>query len=135
MHGFVRHGTDDSWCLTRLEIACCAADAMVVRVRISGSKAPPRDQWIEVTGTWLEGSGLAPGVPVTLHATQVVEIDAPRDVYGEPERRWHAAQVPTSSTVWLTSMNPCSFAIWSAQRSTAGPCTSAVLPHQRHTRW
>ncbi len=45
-----------------------------------------------------------------------------------------SAQVPVISTVWLMSVNPWSAAIFSAQRSTAGPSTSTVRPHTRHTR-
>lgn len=81
LSGFVS-GDGDSWYVTRLEIACCAADATVMRVKISGHDAPPRDQWVEVTGTWLEGSGRESGVPATLAAEQVTLIDAPREVYG-----------------------------------------------------
>ncbi len=50
---------------------------------------------------------------------------------GQPEC---SAQVPVISTVWLISVNPWSAAIFSAQRSTAGPSTSTVRPHTRHTR-
>lgn len=82
MSGFVSHGKEDDWFLTRLEIACCAADAVVSRVRIDGHESPPRDQWVQVTGTWLEGSGRLPEAPATLVAERVVEVDAPREVYG-----------------------------------------------------
>ena len=34
-----------------------------------------------------------------------------------------------------TSAKPCSAAIALVQRSTAGPSTSTVAPHSRHTRW
>ena len=44
------------------------------------------------------------------------------------------SQIPTISSVWLTSVNPC----WGAMRlvhfSTAGPTTSTVRPHSRQTR-
>lgn len=82
MSGFVSSGKDGDWFVTMLEISCCAADALVARVRVSGHDAPPRDQWVEVTGTWLEGTGQEAGVPATLLAERVVEIAAPRQVYG-----------------------------------------------------
>ena len=44
-------------------------------------------------------------------------------------------QVPKISSVWLTSANPCSAAIASVHRSTAGPSTSTVAPQARQTRW
>lgn len=81
MTGFVSGDSDDGWYLTRLEIFCCAADAVVMRVRISGREAPPRDQWVQVTGTWVEGTGRDPDSPATLEAEQVIEVDAPRKVY------------------------------------------------------
>ena len=46
-----------------------------------------------------------------------------------------AAQVPTISRVWETSEKPCSAAMAEVQRSTAGPSTSTVAPHERQTRW
>lgn len=82
MSGFVSNGNDGEWFLTRLEISCCAADARVTRVRISGPQSPPRDQWVEVTGTWLEGTGRETGVPAALVAEHIVEIDSPSEVYG-----------------------------------------------------
>lgn len=42
------------------------------------------------------------------------------------QRSAQPAQVPTISTVWLTSLKPCSAATRSAQRSTAGPSTSTA---------
>lgn len=81
MTGFVSHGKD-GWYVTMLNIGCCAADAVVSRVLVAGHAAPPRDQWLEVTGTWVEGTGLRPGVPATLKAERVVEVDPPREVYG-----------------------------------------------------
>lgn len=81
MAGFVSRDADDGWYVTRLEIFCCAADAMVMRVEISGHPAPPRDQWVEVTGTWVQGTGKDPGEPAVLRAERVVEVDAPARAY------------------------------------------------------
>ena len=47
----------------------------------------------------------------------------------------HELQVPKISSVWETSAKPCSSAIACVHRSTAGPSTSTVAPHERHTRW
>jgi uncharacterized repeat protein (TIGR03943 family) len=81
--GFVSHGKDGGWYVTMLDIGCCAADAVVSRVLVSGQQSPPRNQWLEVTGTWVEGTGVRPGAPpATVTAERVVEIDPPRDVYG-----------------------------------------------------
>jgi len=54
--GFVTQDDDGTWYVTRLAVACCAADATVSRVEIRGaSEAPPTDTWVTVTGTWHPG--------------------------------------------------------------------------------
>ncbi|WP_329235218.1 TIGR03943 family putative permease subunit [Streptomyces canus] len=54
MTGFVTHGDDGTWYLTRLHVTCCAADATTSKVEVRGAAdgAPPVDTWITVTGTW-----------------------------------------------------------------------------------
>ena len=79
--GFVSTAGED-WFLTQLEISCCAADAMVVRLRVEGHPAPPRDQWVQVTGDWVEGTGRRPGEPAVITASDVVVIPMPQQVYG-----------------------------------------------------
>ncbi len=58
--GFVTSGGGD-WFVTRLAISCCAADAAAFRVRVDGVDAPADEQWIEVEGTWVEGTGVTTG--------------------------------------------------------------------------
>ncbi|GAA0835954.1 TIGR03943 family putative permease subunit [Streptosporangium amethystogenes subsp. fukuiense] len=41
------------WYVTRMQLACCAADAFPLKVTVRGLQAPPADTWIEVTGTWI----------------------------------------------------------------------------------
>ncbi|GAA3000262.1 TIGR03943 family putative permease subunit [Streptosporangium longisporum] len=41
------------WYVTRMQIACCAADAFPLKVAVRGLDAPPADTWVEVTGTWI----------------------------------------------------------------------------------
>ncbi|WP_030914129.1 TIGR03943 family putative permease subunit [Streptosporangium amethystogenes] len=41
------------WYVTRMQIACCAADAFPLKVAVRGLQAPPTDTWVEVTGTWI----------------------------------------------------------------------------------
>jgi uncharacterized repeat protein (TIGR03943 family) len=41
------------WYVTRMQIACCAADAFPLKVGVKGLQAPPADTWVEVTGTWI----------------------------------------------------------------------------------
>jgi uncharacterized repeat protein (TIGR03943 family) len=67
----------DGFRLARYQIACCAADAAAAVVRVVGSaSAPPRDQWVTITGSLTEVSD----EPV-IAATSVEEIKPPGDPY------------------------------------------------------
>jgi uncharacterized repeat protein (TIGR03943 family) len=50
--GFVMPGPGSAWYLTRMRIACCAADAIAMQVIVRGAPMPPKDAWVQVTGTW-----------------------------------------------------------------------------------
>jgi uncharacterized repeat protein (TIGR03943 family) len=78
--GFVAEGGGaGGFRLARYEIACCAADAAPVVVRVVGTDGDPpaRDRWVTVTGTFRPGGGDTP----QLAATSVVEIPEPSDPY------------------------------------------------------
>lgn len=82
--GFV--STDeDGWYVSRLTIACCAADAAAFRVRVDGQvdgqPAPPAEQWVEVVGTWVDGTGSGSGGTPAVTATEVVLTDEPDRPY------------------------------------------------------
>ncbi|GLU48937.1 TIGR03943 family protein [Nocardiopsis ansamitocini] len=47
----------EGWYLARLQMACCAADAIVNRVLVENEPEPPKDSWWTVTGTWAEPEG------------------------------------------------------------------------------
>lgn len=81
MEGFVSTDKEGSWYLTRLVIYCCAADVSVERVKIIGQPAPPRDQWIRVTGTWVQGTGAVRSDPAQLTASRLVRIPTPKNPY------------------------------------------------------
>jgi uncharacterized repeat protein (TIGR03943 family) len=82
--GFVA-GTDggEGFRLARYGIACCAADAQAVVVRVvptgGGGPPPARDEWLRVTGTFRP---VPPGeeLPV-LVADEVVAVDEPSNPY------------------------------------------------------
>lgn len=80
--GFVSGRSEEAWHLTRLSIACCAADALVVRVRVADPDAPPRDQWVRLVGTWVPGTGTSVDVVPEIEVESLTRIKAPRDVYG-----------------------------------------------------
>ncbi len=57
--GFVVHGDHDTTYLGRLVIACCAADATPLKVRLEGRnglQSLPQDSWFEVRGQLVPGS-------------------------------------------------------------------------------
>jgi uncharacterized repeat protein (TIGR03943 family) len=77
--GFVAGADEGGFRLARYQIACCAADATPVVVRVVGTSGEPptEDQWVTVTGTFEPGDEELP----KLAATTVVEIPAPEDPY------------------------------------------------------
>lgn len=82
MTGFVTSDAD-GWFVNRVSIRCCAADAAAFQVRIDGLEAPPDEEWVEVIGTWQEGTGTSYDVddPPVLLAEELTEVDEPRNVY------------------------------------------------------
>lgn len=83
--GFVSYDKDDHWYVTRMTIGCCAADATSYQVKVEGdpdgSGRPPRDQWVEVTGTYVEGTGVGAEEPPALEATAITKVQAPSQTY------------------------------------------------------
>ena len=77
--GFVAGDEEHGFRLARYTIACCAADATPVVVRVVGTVGDPtpRDQWVTVTGVFQAGPSDLP----RLAATSVVEVPAPNDPY------------------------------------------------------
>ncbi|GAB1819576.1 TIGR03943 family putative permease subunit [Herbidospora sp. RD11066] len=72
------------WYVARMQIACCAADAVPLKVAVLGAAAPKEDQWIEVTGTWVppKPGGPPPGtVAPEMTAIGVTEIPQPVEPY------------------------------------------------------
>jgi uncharacterized repeat protein (TIGR03943 family) len=74
--------------LVRFAIYCCAADAIPLRVFVSGSpvRAPPTDAWVEVTGRWRPAPMRPPGVfdpnvVVVVDADGLRVVDQPEDPY------------------------------------------------------
>ncbi|MET8894122.1 TIGR03943 family putative permease subunit [Streptomyces albogriseolus] len=83
--GFVTRDDDGTWYVTRLRVACCAADATAVKAEVRGVRAPETDTWVAVTGTWHPRGrlGSAAAWPPLLDATDVRPIAAPADPYEE----------------------------------------------------
>jgi uncharacterized repeat protein (TIGR03943 family) len=77
--GFVAGADGEGFHLARYQIACCAADAIPVVVRVVGVQGglPPLDRWVLVTGRFESGSGELP----QLVATTVTPIPPPDEPY------------------------------------------------------
>jgi uncharacterized repeat protein (TIGR03943 family) len=85
LSGFVTP-VDGRWYVTRMALACCAADGRPVKVLTTGSSAaaaPDSDAWVEVVGRFT-----APQTPpggeravATIEVEQVQPVPRPRDEY------------------------------------------------------
>jgi uncharacterized repeat protein (TIGR03943 family) len=77
--GFVAGPDGEGFRLARYQIACCAADAAPVVIRVIGVHGglPPRDRWVIVTGRYEPGGGSLP----QLAATTVTPIPPPDEPY------------------------------------------------------
>jgi uncharacterized repeat protein (TIGR03943 family) len=78
--GFVTRDGDD-WFVTRIAISCCAADAAAFRVRVDGVESPPEEQWVEVVGAWVAGTGVDAGDAPAVSAATVRAVDVPKRQY------------------------------------------------------
>ena len=76
--GFVAGAQPGGFRLARYQIACCAADAVPVVVRVVGTigGSAPTDQWVVANGKFKRGGALP-----MLAATSVTEIPTPDDPY------------------------------------------------------
>ncbi|RNL85070.1 TIGR03943 family putative permease subunit [Halostreptopolyspora alba] len=81
--GFAAPNPDgEGWFLARLQMACCAADAVVNRVLITDEPEPEKDSWWTVRGTWDEPEGdIAEVREHRFTVTEMVEVENPPDPY------------------------------------------------------
>lgn len=91
--GFVVNGEgpEGSFLVARLQIGCCAADALAATVEVHGWEATyPDESWVEVTGTFDLATTLNENedagwfVSPILVASAVREIEAPKEKYEYP---------------------------------------------------
>jgi uncharacterized repeat protein (TIGR03943 family) len=77
--GFVADQDADGFRLARYQIACCAADAVPVVIRVVGVHGglPARDRWVTVTGRFEPGEGDVPA----LAAVTVAVVAPPEEPY------------------------------------------------------
>ena len=81
--GFAVPNTEgEGWYLARLQMACCAADAVVNKVLITDHPAPEADTWWRVRGTWVEPEGdLYEVSQHEISTSAVEEVTNPPDPY------------------------------------------------------
>jgi uncharacterized repeat protein (TIGR03943 family) len=83
--GFVVHGDHDATYLGRLVIACCAADATPLKVRLQGRNglvSLPQDGWFEVRGQLVPGSARSNSrYTPTLTVSDLHPVPAPTEPY------------------------------------------------------
>jgi uncharacterized repeat protein (TIGR03943 family) len=83
--GFVVHGDDGATYLGRLVIACCAADATPLKVRLDGRtglESLPQDGWFEVRGQLVSGSARSDShFTPTFTVSDLYPVPAPTESY------------------------------------------------------
>ncbi|MGQ0774168.1 MAG: TIGR03943 family putative permease subunit [Pseudonocardiales bacterium] len=83
--GFIVHSPDGSTYLARLAIACCAADATPLKVRLDGRDglaSLPQDAWFEVRGQLVPGSATQnTRFTPTLTVSELRPMPAPAEPY------------------------------------------------------
>jgi len=82
MTGFVTPNPDGGWWLTRLAIACCAADALPAKVQVLETPDLPSDTWVTVTGYWVPGGGTKSDTAIPLLMVESIEqVPQPENPY------------------------------------------------------
>lgn len=79
--GFVTPAKNGSWYVTRIGLTCCVADGTAFMVEARGQAAPPKNQWVTVTGQWAEPTKRADGDVAALTVETVSPVTAPANPY------------------------------------------------------
>jgi uncharacterized repeat protein (TIGR03943 family) len=84
--GFVTPRAGGGWYLTRMQIACCAADGFPVKVyvRDDGGAVPPRDSWVQIDGRGRSGTSpdlAEEDVSAEVVPDRVQPVEAPASPY------------------------------------------------------
>lgn len=79
--GFVTPGKDGAWYVSRIGLTCCVADGTAFMVEVRGQQAPPKNQWVTVTGEWAEPTKRPDGDVAALTGTSVQTVEAPANQY------------------------------------------------------
>lgn len=79
--GFVTPGKNGNWYVSRIGLTCCVADGTAFMVEARGHAAPPKNQWVTVTGEWAEPTKRADGDVAALTVTGVTNVTPPANQY------------------------------------------------------
>lgn len=82
--GFVTPDAEEGgWVLTRLALACCAADALAVKVRPVGEVPElPANTWVAITGSYVPGGGTGSSDAIPwLDINTIIQVPQPADPY------------------------------------------------------
>jgi uncharacterized repeat protein (TIGR03943 family) len=80
--GFATPTKDGKWYVTRMGLTCCVADATAFMVEARGDQvAPPKNQWVTVTGEWAEPGKRVDGDVAALMVDSIKSVTAPANPY------------------------------------------------------
>jgi uncharacterized repeat protein (TIGR03943 family) len=79
--GFVTPAKNGTWYVTRIGLTCCVADGTAFMVEARGQTAPPKNQWVTVTGQWAEPTKRTDGDVAALTVETVKPVTAPANPY------------------------------------------------------
>jgi uncharacterized repeat protein (TIGR03943 family) len=79
--GFVTPGKNGNWYVSRIGLTCCVADGTAFMVEARGQAAPPKNQWVTVTGEWAEPTKRSDGDVAALTVSEVKNVTAPANPY------------------------------------------------------
>ena len=81
--GFATPDPQGGWILTRLALACCAADALATKVKPIGDVPDlPANTWVSVTGRYAPGGGTGTSDAIPwLQVDTIIRVPQPQDPY------------------------------------------------------
>ncbi len=80
--GFVSKRDDGGWYLTRIQLACCAADGIATKVEVRDAPPLAEDTWVQVVGRWEPSTATNPEDAIAaMRADSVTQVPVPSDPY------------------------------------------------------
>lgn len=78
--GFVSKRPEGGWYLTRIQVACCAADGVATKVEVRDAPALAEDTWVKVVGRWEPSTDPEPDLAIAaLRAKSVKQVAIPEE--------------------------------------------------------